>query len=79
MVHAFEQASGRRVPYQIRPRRAGDVATCYAEPKRATQLLNWQAHLSLASMCADAWRWQTANPQGYEPTAGRPAPPTLAT
>ena len=79
MVHAFEQASGRRVPYQIRPRRAGDVATCYAEPKRAAQLLNWQANLNLASMCADAWRWQTANPLGYEPTAGRPAPPTLAT
>jgi UDP-glucose 4-epimerase len=59
VVRAFEQASGKPVPYQIAPRRAGDVAQCYADVTRAQQLLGWRARHSLADMCADAWRWQS--------------------
>jgi len=65
MVQAFEAASGQPVPYQISPRRPGDVAACYADPAYASSLLGWQAQRDLASMCADAWRWQSANPNGY--------------
>lgn len=65
VVRAFEQASGRPVPYQTAPRRAGDVAQCYANPALARRLLGWQATHTLADMCADAWRWQSGNPQGY--------------
>jgi UDP-glucose 4-epimerase len=67
MVHAFEQASGKPVPYQISPRRPGDVAACYANPAYAQELLGWQAQRNLQSMCADAWRWQSGNPNGYSP------------
>jgi UDP-glucose 4-epimerase len=66
MVRAFEAASGRKIPYQIDPRRPGDVAICYADPTRAKTLLNWQAQYDLATMCADTWRWQSQNPNGYE-------------
>ncbi len=65
MVRAFEAASGRRVPYKISPRRAGDVAACYADPKLAQQQLGWRAQRDLATMCQDAWRWQSNNPNGY--------------
>lgn len=65
MVKAFVQASGKPVPYQFQPRRAGDVAACYANPTRAQQLLGWQATRDLETMCADAWRWQSSNPNGY--------------
>jgi len=65
MVHAFEAASGKPVPYQISPRRPGDVAACYADPAYAKALLGWQAQRDLQAMCADSWRWQSANPQGY--------------
>lgn len=65
MVRAFEQASGRTVPYRIAPRRPGDVASCYADPAHALDLLGWRAKLGLDAMCADAWRWQKANPEGY--------------
>ncbi|WP_370528236.1 UDP-glucose 4-epimerase GalE [Rhodoferax sp. BLA1] len=65
MVHAFEAASGKPVPYQISPRRPGDVAACYADPAYAKALLGWQAQRDLQAMCADSWRWQNANPQGY--------------
>ncbi|MFZ4624232.1 MAG: UDP-glucose 4-epimerase GalE [Rhodoferax sp.] len=65
MVRAFEQASGQPVAYSISPRRAGDVAACYADPAYARELLGWQAQRDLASMCADAWRWQSGNPNGY--------------
>lgn len=65
VVRTFEAASGRRVPYQIEPRRAGDVASCYADPAQAQRLLGWQAQRSLDDMCADAWRWQSQNPLGY--------------
>jgi UDP-glucose 4-epimerase len=65
VVHAFEKASGRPIPYQIAPRRAGDVAQCWADPALALRLLGWQAKHSLDEMCADTWRWQSANPTGY--------------
>lgn len=66
VVKAFEKASGRPVNYQIAPRRPGDVAQCYADPALAQQLLGWTASRSLADMCLDAWRWQSANPEGYK-------------
>jgi UDP-glucose 4-epimerase len=71
VVSAFEKASGRAVPYQIVPRRAGDVAECFANPALAKELLGWQAQHSLEDMCIDAWRWQSANPTGYR--SGDPA------
>jgi UDP-glucose 4-epimerase len=65
MVRAFEAASGRPVAYRIAPRREGDIAQCFADPKLAGTLLGWRAEKDLAAMCADAWRWQQQNPQGY--------------
>ncbi|MBN8441249.1 UDP-glucose 4-epimerase GalE [Thauera sp. UPWRP] len=65
VVRAFEAASGRAVPYEIVDRRPGDVAECWADPSLAAELLGWRAERDLARMCADAWRWQSANPQGY--------------
>ena len=65
VVRAFEQASGKPVPYQFAPRRPGDVAQCYADATRAHQLLGWRAKHTLADMCADAWRWQSNNSDGY--------------
>jgi UDP-glucose 4-epimerase len=65
VVRAFELASGRKVPYQIAPRRPGDVAQCYANPTLAKQLLGWEVHHTLAEMCVDTWRWQSLNPDGY--------------
>lgn len=65
VVAAFAAASGRPVPYQICPRRPGDIAQCYADPSLARELLGWRASRTLADMCADSWRWQSANPEGY--------------
>ena len=65
MVRAFEAASGRAVPYQIVARRPGDVAQCWADPARAARDLGWHAQYDLPRMCADAWRWQQGNPDGY--------------
>jgi len=65
MVRAVERAAGRPVPYAIVGRRAGDVAACWADPSLARQLLDWQAQRGIDTMCADAWRWQTMNPDGY--------------
>jgi len=65
MVHAFEAASGKKVPYQIVARRAGDVAQCWADPARAARELGWRAEYDLSRMCEDAWRWQSGNPDGY--------------
>ena len=67
MVHAFEQASAKPVPYVIKARRAGDIAACYADPSLALALLGWRAERDLAAMCSDAWHWQSANPHGYKP------------
>jgi UDP-glucose 4-epimerase len=67
VVRAFEQASGKPVPCDIKPRRAGDVATCYAATDRAAKYLNgWKATRDLATMCRDHWRWQSQNPNGYD-------------
>ena len=65
LVRAFERASGRRVPYEIAPRRPGDVAACWADPSLALATIGWKAKRDVDAMCADAWRWQAANPDGY--------------
>lgn len=65
VVQAFQLASGRKIPYAIAERRPGDVAISYADPTRAHHLLNWRAEKGLHDMCADAWRWQQKNPDGY--------------
>ena len=65
LVRAFEQASGRAVPYEIVARRAGDVAASYADPSRANAVLGWAATRDLQRMCEDTWRWQSNNPAGY--------------
>jgi len=65
IVRAFERASGKPVPYQVAARRPGDIASCYADPKQALAQLGWCAERGLDVMCADAWRWQSANPNGY--------------
>lgn len=66
MVHAFERVSGRSIPYRVAPRRPGDIASCYADPKLALDVLGWRAERGLDAMCADAWRWQSGNPEGYQ-------------
>ena len=65
MVRAFAAASGREVRYQIAERRPGDVASCYADPAHAKQVLGWEAKRGIDTMCADHWRWQSDNPNGY--------------
>lgn len=65
VVRAFAEASGRPIPFTIVPRRAGDVARLYANPAKAERVLGWRAEMSLSEMCADSWRWQMGNPQGY--------------
>jgi len=65
MLKAFEQACGKELPYKLVERRAGDVASCYADPAMAAEVLGWSAELGLEAMCADAWRWQQQNPDGY--------------
>jgi UDP-glucose 4-epimerase len=65
IVRALEAASGRGVPYRVVPRRAGDIARCWADPTKAKRELDWKADHDLPRMMADAWRWQMTNPQGY--------------
>jgi len=65
MIGAFENASGRKVPFEIVERRPGDVAKCYADPSLAKSLLGWEAQFDLGKMCSDSWRWQSMNPDGY--------------
>ncbi len=65
LVRAFERASGRSVPFEMAPRRAGDIDACYADPTRANHLLGWHATRDLQTMCADSWRWQKLNPNGF--------------
>ncbi|MFT3805161.1 MAG: UDP-glucose 4-epimerase GalE [Burkholderiaceae bacterium] len=65
MIRAFERASGREVPYRVVARRPGDIAECYADPSAAQSLLGWRASRGIDEMCADAWRWQSGNPQGF--------------
>lgn len=66
LIDAFSKASAREIPYAIKPRRPGDVASCYADPSKAERELGWQADLSIAQACADSWRWQSQNPNGYK-------------
>lgn len=65
MIYAFEKSSGQKVPYEIVGRRAGDIATCYADPSLARNELGWTAQRGIEAMTADAWRWQEGNPDGY--------------
>lgn len=65
IIHAFERASGKNIPYQIVPRRQGDIAMCYANPAKAERELGWKATRDLETMMKDTWRWQTKNPNGY--------------
>lgn len=65
MLAAFGRACGRELPHEFAPRRPGDVAACWADPARAERALGWRARRSLDQMCADTWRWQSMNPQGY--------------
>ena len=65
MLKAFEVACGKTLPYKVAPRRAGDIAACYANADKAQSLLGWKAERDLKAMCDDGWRWQSANPHGY--------------
>ena len=65
MVHAFEKACGKKLNYEIKERRPGDIATCYADPTKAKQELDWTAQYGIDEMCEDSWRWQSQNPNGY--------------
>jgi UDP-glucose 4-epimerase len=65
LLRAFEKVSGRTIPFEIKPRRPGDVARCYADPALAFDLMGWRSRFDLERMCRDAWRWQQANPDGY--------------
>ncbi len=66
VVKAFEKANGIRIKYSIKPRRAGDIATCYCNPAKAKAELGWEAHYGIEEMCRDSWNWQKNNPNGYE-------------
>uniref|UniRef100_A0A3B4XLN7 UDP-glucose 4-epimerase n=1 Tax=Seriola lalandi dorsalis TaxID=1841481 RepID=A0A3B4XLN7_SERLL len=65
MVKAMEKASGREISYKIAPRRGGDIASCYADPRLAEKELGWKAEFDLERMCEDLWRWQSMNPTGF--------------
>ena len=65
IVKAFEQASGVKIPYEITPRRPGDIAECYADASKAGEELGWKAQFGILEMCEDSWRWQKNNPEGY--------------
>ena len=66
MVKAFEEANGVSVPYEIAPRRPGDLATCYADPAKSREVLGWEAQFDQKDMCRDSWNWQSKNPNGYD-------------
>lgn len=66
VIKAFEKACGHALKYEIKPRRAGDIATCYAQCDKAKEVLGWEAKYDIARMCGDSWRWQSSNPNGYE-------------
>jgi UDP-glucose 4-epimerase len=70
MIAAFERASGRQVSYKITPRRPGDIGACYADPTTAAQELGWTASRGIDEMCADTWRWQMNNPNGFDLNSG---------
>ena len=66
IIHNFEKACGKKIPYVIAPRRPGDIATCYSDPSKAERELGWKAQYGIDRMCEDVWRWQTMNPNGYD-------------
>lgn len=66
LVKAFEKANDIKIPYSIKPRRAGDIATCYSNPEKAAKELGWTAEYGVDEMCRDSWNWQKSNPNGYE-------------
>lgn len=66
IVKNFEAATGVKIPYTIKPRRPGDIATCYCDPSKAKRELGWEAQYGIKEMCADSWRWQKNNPNGYD-------------
>lgn len=65
VVEAFEKACGKKIPYAVKPRRPGDIAECYADAAKAKRELGWEAEYGIDRMCADSWRWQSKNPNGY--------------
>jgi UDP-glucose 4-epimerase len=65
LLKAFEKVVGRHIPFTVTPRRPGDIATCFADTSLAKQLLDWSSTREISEACADAWRWQSQNPQGY--------------
>ncbi len=65
VLHAYEKACGKKLDYVIKPRRAGDIDACYADPQKAERELGWKAERGIEEMCADSWRWQSRNPDGY--------------
>jgi len=66
MIKGVERASGKAIPFKIAGRRPGDIAACYADPSLANRELGWKAERTVDDMCADTWRWQSQNPNGYE-------------
>ena len=66
VLHAYEKACGKTLPYVVDPRRPGDIAVCYADPKKAREELGWEAKLGIDEMCASSWKWQSMNPNGYK-------------
>lgn len=66
VLHAYEKACGRELPYRIQPRRSGDIAVCYCDAAKAEKMLGWKAEKTLEDMCMDSWRWQSRNPNGYD-------------
>ncbi|MDD3202963.1 MAG: UDP-glucose 4-epimerase GalE [Pygmaiobacter massiliensis] len=65
VIKAYEKACGKTLPYVVGPRRPGDIAACYADPKKASEELGWEAKYGIEEMCADSWNWQSHNPNGY--------------
>jgi len=66
VLHAYERACGKPIPYAVGPRRAGDIAACYADPAKAKRELGWEAEYGIDEMCASSWNWQSKNPNGYK-------------
>ena len=66
VVAAFEEACGRKIPYQVVERRAGDIATSYADASKANRELGWRSQKGIDDICVDTWRWQSMNPNGYD-------------
>ncbi len=66
ILKAFEKACGHPIPYEIKPRRPGDIATCYCDPSKAKAQLGWEAQYGIDEMCEDSWRWQSMNPNGFK-------------